>query len=301
MILVTGGTGFIGSALIRRMAAEGRPVRILLRPSSKSPRIPRNIPVEVAVSSLQDERGLKAALKDVDIIYHLATAERRGSRADLDGVDIIGTSNLLKAVDRNRLKRIFYISHLGADRASAYPVMKAKAIAEGMIKQSHLPYTILKSASVFGAGDQFTTTFTNLAKRIPFFFFIPGNGSALLQPFWVEDIVTCLGIALEDEKTKDQVIEVGGMEAFPYRTIMNIILQAGGIHRRVTPFSSPLLRFITLNLEQNTRGFPYSIYWLDYLATDHICEPDSVSRNFGLIPARFEKAIGYLNSKSRKE
>lgn len=299
MILVTGGTGFIGSTLIRRLAAEEKPVRILLKPSSKSPKLPRNIPLEVAVSSLQDERGLKAALKDVDIVFHLATAERKGSRADLEGVDIQGTNNILNAADKTRIKRIFYISHIGADRASAYPVMKAKAIAEGLVKQSGLPFTILKSATVYGAGDQFTTTFIRLAKTIPFFFFMPGNGSARLQPIWVEDLVTCLGIALEDGNTIGRTIDVGGMEAYPYRDLMKIIFQQSEIRRRITPFSRPLLRFFALNLEQNTRRFPYSIFWLDYLATDHTCEPDSVSRQFGLIPSRFEKTIGYLNTREK--
>jgi NADH dehydrogenase len=301
MILVTGGTGFIGSVLVRRLAAEGHPVRLLIRPSTVSPKIPHHIPVEVAVSSLNDERGLKAAMKDVNFIFHLAGAERMGSRADLEGVDVQGTSGLVKAIDPSRVRRFFYISHIGADRASAYPVMKAKAIAEGFIKQSQLPYTIFRSAAVFGEGDQFTSTFVKLAKRIPFFFFIPGNGSALLQPLWVDDLVTCLMIALEDDKTKNQCIEVGGMESISYRKIMEIILRASGIHRRITSFSTPILRSMALNLEQNTRRFPLSIFWLDYLATDHTCELDSVSHRFGLIPSRFEKSLDYLKSNPKKK
>jgi hypothetical protein len=61
MILVTGGTGFIGHVLVRHLVNNGHEVRLLLRPSPRTPNLPAGIPVEVAVTSLYDERGLMAA------------------------------------------------------------------------------------------------------------------------------------------------------------------------------------------------------------------------------------------------
>ncbi|MBP7355960.1 MAG: NAD-dependent epimerase/dehydratase family protein, partial [Longilinea sp.] len=90
MILVTGGTGFIGQALARQLVLNGHRVRVLLRPAPQSPNLPRHIPVEVALCSLRDERGLRAAMKGVDAIFHLASAENASGRADLDEVDIGG-------------------------------------------------------------------------------------------------------------------------------------------------------------------------------------------------------------------
>jgi hypothetical protein len=142
MILVTGATGFVGSALIRSLNLLGKPIRLLLRPSPKSPRIPRGVKVEVAVCSLNDDRGLMAAMRDVDVIYHLAGTERAGSQADLNGVDIDGTAILADAAAQSGVERFFFLSHIGADRASAFPVMKAKGIAEGLIKKSGVTYTI---------------------------------------------------------------------------------------------------------------------------------------------------------------
>src|SRR5689334_19798549 len=75
MILVTGGTGFVGRALVRQLVANGQQVRTLIRPSPRTPNLPRGVPVEVAVVSLSDERGLRAALRGVDVVYHLAGAE----------------------------------------------------------------------------------------------------------------------------------------------------------------------------------------------------------------------------------
>ncbi len=104
MILVTGGTGFMGRVLIRHLVIMGKQVRMLLRPSPTSPNLPRGIPVEVAVCSLQDQRSLRSVMKGVDVIYHLASAERLGSsRADLTGVDIEGTRSLVEVLIGLRL------------------------------------------------------------------------------------------------------------------------------------------------------------------------------------------------------
>ncbi|MGA2490686.1 MAG: NAD(P)H-binding protein, partial [Anaerolineales bacterium] len=91
MILLTGGTGFIGRSLTRQLVETGQQIRLLLRPSPRTPRLPVGVSVEVAVSSLNDVRGLRAAMKDVDAVYHLAGGEGEGGRANLQAVDIEGT------------------------------------------------------------------------------------------------------------------------------------------------------------------------------------------------------------------
>ena len=298
MILITGGTGFIGKVLVRHLIEHDHQVRILIRPSQHSPNLPRGVPIEVAVSSIGDERSLRAAMVGVDIVYHLAGAEWRGARGSLMDIDIQGTQTVIRAAVDAGVRRLFYISHLGADRASAFPLLKAKAIAEEYIRRSGLDYTILRSALVFGPNDHFTTGLARLLYALPFFFLIPSDGQTLLQPLWVEDLVTCLVWALEDDQTRNQTYSVGGPEFLTFNQILAMVMEAAHVQRRIVHVSPPYLRGLTVILETILPALPTSVYWLDYLAANRTCPLDTVPRTFNLLPSRFSHRLDYLQNQN---
>lgn len=294
MILVTGGTGFIGRAVVRHLVAAGYPVRILIRPSPRSPSLPVGVPVEVAVASLADLRGLRAALRGIDRIFHLAGGEGQGGRANLLTTDIQGTQNLARVASEAGIQRLIYVSHLSADRASAFPVLKAKGIAEEHIRRSGVPYTIFRSSVVFGPGDNFTTDLVKLLRMSPLVIPLPNRGRTLIQPLWIEDLVTCLLWSLENSAYVNQTYQIGGSEYFTLRQVVEILLSV--IHRRrfIVPISMPYLRALTVLMEHITPNFPTSTFWVDYLAVNRTCEVDTLPRVFGLMPARFTYRLDYL-------
>jgi uncharacterized protein YbjT (DUF2867 family) len=295
MILLTGGTGFVGRALARQLVTAGHSVRILLRPSQRTPNLPKGVPLEVAVASLTDERGLRAALRGVDTIYHLAGAEHEGVRADLLNTDIKGTEILVRAATGARIRRIFFVSHLGAHRASAFPVFKAKGVAEEFIRRGEVPYTIIRSGVLFGPEDHFTTGLARLLHLSPVLF-APPRADILLQPLWVEDLTTCLVWSLDNPATINQTYEVGGGETFNFRQVMEIVLATLGKRRILLPLALPYLRGLTVIFQQNFPAFPTSSLWLDYIAVSRTCASDSVPRLFGFLPARFAYRLEHLKS-----
>ena len=165
MILVTGGTGFIGRILVSHLVTLGYPVRLLLNPSRDYPKLPRGVSVEVAISSMNDERNLRASMKDIDTVFHLVGTEWKGIHAEYEEVDIRAARMFSKVAKQMGVERFIYLSHIGSDRASAYNLLRAKAIAESAIRESGVPYTIVRSGIVYGQGDHFTTTLRDLVLK----------------------------------------------------------------------------------------------------------------------------------------
>lgn len=298
MILLTGGTGFIGRVLTRQLVESGHRVRLLLQPSLRTPRLPTSVPVEVAVTGLDDMQGLRAAMRGIDTIYHLAGGEGEGGRANLQVVDIDGTRALCQAASDARVRHILYLSHLGASRAAGFPVLKAKGIAEEYIRKSGIAHTILRGSLLFGPSDEFTTGLAMLLAASPGFLPLPSRGETLLQPLWVEDLVTCLLWSLDNPDTINQTFDLGGSETFALRPLVEIIMEAANLHRILVNWPTQSMRTMTIIMESIFPRFPASIFWLDYLAVNRTCPVETITRIFGLMPSRFASRLDYLRNEN---
>lgn len=294
MILITGGTGFIGNVLVRHLSNLGYQTKLLIRPSKQSPHLPYGIRTEVAITSLNDAKGLRAAMKGVDVVYHLASAEFLGRQAKLTHVDVAGTQAIVEAATQAKIERIIFLSHLGADRSSAFPLLKAKGIAENAIKSSGIPYTIFRSALTYGEGDHFTNPLAFLLKLSPYFAMLPDGGSTILQPIWVEDLASVITWCLDLSHTINETIELGGVEYLSFKEICTIIAKTIKIKREYISISPILLNRITEILEIIAPNFPTSVFWLDYLASNRTTSLDVLPRVFSLVPARMNQRLSYL-------
>ncbi len=250
--------------------------------------------MEVAVVSLSDERAIRAALKDVDVIIHLAGAESQGSSANLLGVDIKGTENLARVAADAGVKRMIYVSHIGASRSSGYPAFKAKGIAEEHIRRSGVPHTILRTSIVFGPEDHFTASLSRLLQITPFFFPLPGSTRTVIQPLWVEDLVTAILWSLGNDETVNQTYEIGGSEYFTVRQVIEIIMQVTQRPHILYELHPVILRALVVTFEAFIPHYPISSFWLDYISISRTCPVDNMPRAFGLMPARFAYRLDYL-------
>jgi NADH dehydrogenase len=298
MLLLSGGTGFVGRSLLRHLGEAGTPVRTLLRPSKTSPDLPRGVPTEVALAGLSDRRGLRAAMIGVERVIHLAApAGERLTAAGL-AAEADGARNLGEAAADAGVKQLLFVSHLGADRASAYPSLRAAAIAEEHLRRSGVPVTVLRAAVPYGPGDRFTTSLATLIAVSPFFFPLPGDGRARLQPLWVEDLARCVVWSIEDPAFIGATIELGGPEQLTLREIVEIVLQVMGAHRGLTNVRPPYLRAAAWLMERILPDSPATTSWIDYFAANRMTDLNSASRSFRLQPARMEKRLDYLRGRN---
>lgn len=134
-VLVTGGTGSLGKWVVNYLSEKKYSVSIL---TSKENILPPN-GVSAFIGNLADSKGLGDATAEADVIIHCASNPRNFER-----VDVEGTQNLLKTINKERTKHFIFISIVGVDK-SDYPYYKAKLVVEKMIAESSIPFTILRT------------------------------------------------------------------------------------------------------------------------------------------------------------
>ncbi len=151
IVLVTGGTGSVGSAVVSFLLSEWHTVRVFSHQSE--PAIPRG--VEVFHGDLQTGAGLQEAVAGVDAIIHCASNYKQEQHT----IDIQGTRRLVQAAQEQHSPYLIYISIVGIDN-SPFAYYQAKRKAEEIIEQSQLPWTILRATQFHELILGFIKTFT---------------------------------------------------------------------------------------------------------------------------------------------
>ena len=189
MILVTGGTGFIGPHVVHALRARELPVRALVRDRRRAaPALPRGAS-ELASGDVTDPGSLRAA----------AAGRRRGRPPRLDHQGLAaptssgswsqGTRNLVAAAKEAGVRRFVLASALGLSEQTkdAVPYFAAKWEMERAVKESGIEHVIFRPSFVFGKDGGVLPTFVRLARFAPVTPIV-GPGTQRLQPIWVEDV-----------------------------------------------------------------------------------------------------------------
>ncbi len=292
MILVTGGTGFIGRHLIERLIAADYPVRLLLneaRVSQLNKRFPN--PPEVVVGSVLDDEALFRAVSGAQAIIHLENALWWGRRRDLERIELIGTRNLITAARAARVGRIIFVSQLGAAPASAYALLRYKGMVEEAIKSSGIAYTIIRSGLIFGPDDAFFNHIAMQLRTNPFFFLMPGRGEVVLHPIYIDDLINALTGTLKNIDTVDRVIEIGGPEYITLEDLIRTIMRVSGAGRPIIGVPPYLLRWLTAVYSRLLPRVLITQQWMDILATNRTARIGNLSQYFEIRPKRLEDTL----------
>lgn len=290
MILVTGGTGFVGQALIARLAQAGKPVRVL---SAHSPKVPSALgeTVEVVEGSIYNAESLYRAMIGVHTVFHLASAQWWGRKRDLERIDLQGTQNIITAGRSARIGRLVVLSHLGAAPSSAFTLLRVKGQVEELVRASGLAYTIFRSGLVFGRGDTFINGIAQLLRANPFVFFQPGRGEGLLHPLYIDDLIEALVGSMEHLDTVDQTLSIGGPELMTFNEIVRTVMRVTKAPRLIVPMPPWMLRVAAGLLGRIFPYFPLTLQWLDLLASNRTASMSTLYDLFEMRPRRFEDTI----------
>ena len=155
MLLLTGATGLVGSALLPRLTAAGTPVRCLVRDPRRLG--PERVRVQIALGDLADPPSFRNAMRGVRTVVHLAAAIRDQPGGSIEELNGIATWRMVEAAERAGVERFVFFSALGASAHDRTRFLRAKALAEDAVAAAGLQTTVVAPSIVYAPGDVWMT------------------------------------------------------------------------------------------------------------------------------------------------
>jgi nucleoside-diphosphate-sugar epimerase len=260
-ILITGGTGFIGSRLALRCLERGDDVRVLGQANTPAEEEHRQLlessGAAITLASVTDPERVLDVLQGVDIVYHLAAAQHEANVPDQRfwDVNVTGTRNLLEASLKADVKRFIYGSTIGVYGGGGQgPIGEAsplqpehvygvtKLAAENLVLsvQHKIPVVIIRISETYGPGDhRLLKLFRAIKTRM---FFVIGSGANMHHLIYIDDLVDGLFLSATVEEAVGKTFVLAGNEPITTNEMVTTIADHLGVPTR--RFRVPLFPFL---------------------------------------------------------
>jgi uncharacterized protein YbjT (DUF2867 family) len=253
-IVILGGSGFVGRALVTRLLAQGERVRVLSRSADTRARTPAG--AELLVGDVFDGEFLRKAFVGADAAINLVGIlnERGDDGTGFRKVYVELADTMIAAMQTAGMHRLLQMSALHAgDGESHY--LKARGEAETLVRASALDWTLFRPSVIAGPGDGLFCRFAQLLRFAPG---LPiGRADARFQPVWVGDVVEAFVRALDDRATVGRSYDLVGPEVMTLSEIVRLTAQTKGWTRFVVPLPGVFGR-IQAEVGEHLPGKPIS-------------------------------------------
>jgi NADH dehydrogenase len=295
MILVAGGTGFLGRAIVAALRHDGHEVRVLSRGGANPWSDDRG--VQVVEGDVREAGTLTDAVAGCDTVVMAVQfpghpVEVPKKDLTYDEYDRKGTENLVAAAKKAGVTRLVYLSGVNVGQGRSEPWFVAKERAEAAVTGSGIAYTIFRPSWAYGPRDRALNRFAMFARLLPFVP-LPGPGTGKVQPVHVDDIGFAVAAALKTPAAENQVIEIGGPQLLTFKQIVRIMLQVMGKRRLVLPAPTPLVK-MGAALLYRMPGRPLSPKAVDFVNADGPADNRALKELLGFQPRPLAEGISYL-------
>jgi uncharacterized protein YbjT (DUF2867 family) len=248
MLLLTGATGLVGSALLSRLLAEGTEVRCLVRDPRRLGA--QRVRVQIALGDLTDPPSFRNALRGVHTVVHLAASIRDQPRGSIEELNGIATWRMVEAAERQGVERFVFFSALGASTHHRTRLLRAKALAEQAVRSADVRSLVFAPSIVYAPGDPWLTVLERMALLpvMP----VSGRGRAAFQPIWAEDVAACVLAALRADGAErpgpvsggehgHRRYELAGPETLSHSEMVRTLLRARNRARPLVRVPTPIV------------------------------------------------------------
>lgn len=229
-VLVFGGTGFLGRAVVRCLAEAGNRVRVAARrPGNAS--LPEG--TECLAADIRSERDTAEAVEGARAVINTVALYTETRDLDFHAIHVDGAARLARQARAAGVRRLVQVSGIGADADSASPYVRARALGEQAVQAAMPGSVVVRPSVLFGRGDSFLATLDAVTRLpvIPLF----GDGGMRLQPVHVDDAARACALLATRESEPETLYELGGADVLSYRAIVEAVLRHRGRRRLLLP------------------------------------------------------------------
>ncbi|HEY6835025.1 MAG TPA: NAD(P)H-binding protein [Gaiellaceae bacterium] len=283
MILVTGGTGFVGPKVVQALRDRDLPLRCLVRePSSEAARALTAAGAELVQGDVTDAPSLTRAVEGCDVVVHLV-AIRQGPKEQFEQVMEQATRDLVAASQEAGVRRLVLMSALGTNEETKdlVPYYHAKWVMEQAVSGSGLEHVIFRPSFIFARDGGILATFKRLGKLAPVTPII-GSGKRRLQPIWIDDVAAYFAEGVQRPDAAG-IFELGGPDAVTWNEFWSRLKRTLGVRRPSIHVPVGLMRANALVTERLPGEIPLTRDLLTMLEhDDNVVTNDGAVQTFGL-------------------
>lgn len=287
MILVTGATGYVGGRLVPRLLEKGFKVRCLARDSSRL--IGRWENADIVQGDVLDRNSLIDKFNGIETAYYLIHS--MGSSDEFSKTDLIAAENFASASERQGVKRIIYLGGLGSSKENLSKHLSSRIKTGDTLRKSNVPVTEFRAGVIVGSGSLSFEMIRYLTERLAVML-TPRWVNTKTQPIAISDVLRYLIEAINNEKSKDEIIDIGGDDILTYKDLMNIYAEVRGLKRYFikVPVLTPRLSSHWIGL---VTPLPSRIAkpLVDGLKNELICQGEKAKELFGFSTISYKEAL----------
>jgi uncharacterized protein YbjT (DUF2867 family) len=301
MLLLTGATGLVGSALLGRLLADGADVRCLVRDPRRLGA--QRVRVQIALGDLTDPPSFRNALRGVHTVVHLAASIRDQPRGSIEELNGIATWRMVEAAERRGVERFVFFSALGASTHHRTRLLRAKMLAEQAVREADLRSIVFAPSIVYAPGDPWLTLLERLALLpvMP----VSGRGRAAFQPIWAEDVAACVLAALRSDdgerperasagERRHRRYELAGPETLSHDDMVRTLLRSCNRARPLVHVPTPIVSRALRLLERAAGSRAFATWDEAELMETAMTSPRGAAdaQSLGVTPQRMAAVLG---------
>lgn len=219
-VLVTGGTGVIGTATVTELIRRGHQVRLLSRGAAEAHEDWQGS-VEPFPCDIGDTDEVTGAADGCAAVIHITgVVEESPPEVTFERINVLGTENIVREAERAGVRRLVFISSLGVERGES-EYHRSKLQAEEIVRGAALPWTIARVGAVMGTGDETVSVLLRMVRTLPV---VPtiGDGRQSFQPVWNEDVAWALAECLERSDVAHETLRFAGPDVVTVREVIDL-------------------------------------------------------------------------------